>query len=790
MFCFLQFAKTMAVVTDSNGPICNQTERMAAISGNMPGDVGSYILCPLEDPGVKYCIIFAPPSSDQDTPILRALSDIQSTIVGVCVPANCSYASIAALLEQNPYLASTFNFTSALSPNGNLTGQNFFCTGSEQETNLFVLLAIIALCLVVAAVILATVFDYLLELSSQLKKWLKVRRGTKGEFIYVIEPETSNSPPSPVNRSNYGAIREEDPRIPETKAITSEPLLDPTQEVTPPQSKEEEPAIQSQGEGKKAKDSLRNFFTDSKYYAAMTQKRVELVSWLRSMWGKYVLCFSLIQSFKKWRFFPADQPSLNVFNSFRLLCWVWIVTSNTYTLSQSVPTYGQEVDEQSNVFFALLQSETCATYAISTFLLISGFTTMHKLVSEEEANASSAQQVVSDRLAANSARFWKGVKWYFLLLLRRFVRLLPLYGAVILITQTAMLHVGSGPFWSTFEFSKGLNENCGNNVWTNFAFINNFFPSPENRCFPWCYYFALEFQFFAMGPVVYYLYKNLPKRVHFTLFNGLLLLLSCLCRGLQYNQGGERENEEMRLHNFAPGQGTILFVDTANQQPQGMLVPFLVGTQLYFTFRGIRARKDELHMFGEDSEFTRKLLQTRTKIATADLSGRSLKSRAMRFFQADALSCRILAALSYKSVRIILIWVSALLLCGCVIGSWALDTNLPVNHFGRRFFFAISILIWSISLQLFLLPMLFGYGGMFHRIFTHRLWCGGSRLVYAAYLLHPVVISYNNATKYAPQLMHFLPFLYDVWGNAWLSLLIAFCFHLTIEQPCIALVGG
>jgi hypothetical protein len=83
--------------------------------------------------------------------------------------------------------------------------------------------------------------------------------------------------------------------------------------------------------------------------------------------------------------------------------------------------------------------------------------------------------------------------------------------------------------------------------------------------------------------------------------------------------------------------------------------------------------------------------------------------------------------------------------------------------------------------------MIFGFGGYFRKFLAHRFWCGASRLVFAAYLLHPVVVAFINANKYGTVGMQFLLFSVDTWGNIAMSLIVALFFHMVVEQPSMHL---
>lgn len=54
----------------------------------------------------------------------------------------------------------------------------------------------------------------------------------------------------------------------------------------------------------------------------------------------------------------------------------------------------------------------------------------------------------------------------------RFLRLVPIYGLVILFMTSAFKYLGEGPIWRKLKESQEIN--CKENYWLNLLFINNF----------------------------------------------------------------------------------------------------------------------------------------------------------------------------------------------------------------------------------------------------------------------------------------------------------------------------
>lgn len=94
-----------------------------------------------------------------------------------------------------------------------------------------------------------------------------------------------------------------------------------------------------------------------------------------------------------------------------------------------------------------------ATLATDTFLLLSGLLLAASFLRRGAAAASGA---------FNPLAFY----WH------RYVRLTPVYAAVLWFYASLLARVGSGPLWERLIGPEA--DNCVANWWTNLAYVNNF----------------------------------------------------------------------------------------------------------------------------------------------------------------------------------------------------------------------------------------------------------------------------------------------------------------------------
>ena len=62
-----------------------------------------------------------------------------------------------------------------------------------------------------------------------------------------------------------------------------------------------------------------------------------------------------------------------------------------------------------------------------------------------------------------------------------------------------------------------------------------------------------------------------------------------------------------------------------------------------------------------------------------------------------------------------------------------------------------------------------------------------SRLVFAVFLVHPIVIRFYNAQRVTPIHLSFLEVIYTGFGHMGVSAIIGFLFHFLIERPMSSL---
>ncbi|CAH1710164.1 nose resistant to fluoxetine protein 6-like isoform X1 [Aphis gossypii] len=92
-----------------------------------------------------------------------------------------------------------------------------------------------------------------------------------------------------------------------------------------------------------------------------------------------------------------------------------------------------------------------------------------------------------------------------LLLLWRWLRLMPVYGLMIAFHTFVLLHLADGPLWKKIAIQES--DNCQNNWWSNLLFVNNYVDA-DRPCIIQSWYLACDMQFFIVGIIlVYFVWK-------------------------------------------------------------------------------------------------------------------------------------------------------------------------------------------------------------------------------------------------------------------------------------------
>nr|CCC94257.1 conserved hypothetical protein [Trypanosoma congolense IL3000] len=489
----------------------------------------------------------------------------------------------------------------------------------------------------------------------------------------------------------------------------------------------------------------------------------QCIVFLQSIARRAVFCLSLFNSLRRWHYCPEPRSSLNVLNSLRVIAFLWVTLFGTFLYSeQSVAHRGGEslVD---SLFYAFVERGVFASYIISTFLVISGFLTFHSLYGYEMSQLNSPTECTRLSQETRKQRLMREIAVYFRFVVSRFVRVIPVSQAVILLLPS-LVHISvAEPLRTLLAGAPAVRSNCEKYWWTNLILVNNIIPAePSKRCHLWAYYVALEFQLVILGPPMYWLRRKLSTHA-FALVLAAFSIMSVFMRYLAIRRDSARLAR--RLH----GTSDSFYVEAVYQQPHFMFIPFCIGATLQCVYVGVQRRAEAVNMFGPN-------MFTAMRHAPDSLS------------KEDKLGYMILDKLRFRGMRLLLMWCGVVIMGLCICGGWIVhrkSEEFDNTHAYLVVYESFNIFPWCVGLCMTIFPLLLGYGGTLRRVLIHRLWCGPSRLVLVAYLLTPVVITVVNI-HWPPVVPMTVALLLVHWVACVIVVfVIALVVYILVEQPCL-----
>ncbi|KAL7565123.1 hypothetical protein ACA910_005129 [Epithemia clementina (nom. ined.)] len=171
----------------------------------------------------------------------------------------------------------------------------------------------------------------------------------------------------------------------------------------------------------------------------------------------------------------------------------WIILGHVMAITGSVAGFSnpKEVYPPTGYLASFAgQLILSSRFAVETFLIISGFLTFHVL-NRKLPPGNNSRSVLYRYLTALPKLF-----------AARAARVLPLYLISLLFYTQIAPHMGGGPFWYQWI---SLLKPCHDYFWTNLLFVNNFIPldNPTTEtCFYHSWYLAVDMQLFLLSAIL------------------------------------------------------------------------------------------------------------------------------------------------------------------------------------------------------------------------------------------------------------------------------------------------
>ena len=208
----------------------------------------------------------------------------------------------------------------------------------------------------------------------------------------------------------------------------------------------------------------------------------EEATWKKRKIVSFFLCFSPYSNAIKILSLPKNQDGKNYelnlacINGIRSLSLCWVILGHCYIFL--LPIYDNLTIYQTWLQRFSFMVVPGGYYAVDSFLFLSGFM---------------AYRTLSKMLdtAPTLNRFLVKIP---IIYLHRYLRLVPAYLALILLTIGIWPHLSIGPL-----YQQNSDKFCSENWWANLLFINNLY-QPSHMCVPWSWYLAVDMQIFLISP--------------------------------------------------------------------------------------------------------------------------------------------------------------------------------------------------------------------------------------------------------------------------------------------------
>ncbi|XP_043488915.1 nose resistant to fluoxetine protein 6-like [Polistes fuscatus] len=221
---------------------------------------------------------------------------------------------------------------------------------------------------------------------------------------------------------------------------------------------------------------------------------------------KILLAFSAYSNTKMIFNMKSQNTSLLVIHGLRFITMVWIILLHKlFFVKEYVDNKRFALRKSEELFHQVMSN---ATFAVDTFLFFSGFLVTYFYV-----------KIEIDKSIRKPINYLNRIKLYFLVVLKRFIRLSPTNFIVIGLQQiNATLYSKT----SLFYIIENSHEICPKYWWRNILYIQNLF-SHQELCLTWSWYLALDMQYFVIITFLLFL-SSMYFKVACSLFSFMFTL--------------------------------------------------------------------------------------------------------------------------------------------------------------------------------------------------------------------------------------------------------------------------
>ncbi|XP_078656657.1 nose resistant to fluoxetine protein 6-like [Branchiostoma floridae x Branchiostoma belcheri] len=468
----------------------------------------------------------------------------------------------------------------------------------------------------------------------------------------------------------------------------------------------------------------------------------------QDMIGRILLCFSVYTNIGKLLSTKQAPGSIKCLHGIRFISMTWVILGHTYIFSY--PQLDNVVQAVETVQTFTFQAIMNATVSVDSFFFLSGLLMTYLLLRQIGKNQEKGKSVP-----------------YGMLYFYRYWRLTPTYMFVMMLYMWVLPYMFSGPFWPPAP----LDQNCGDNWWTNILYINNLV-NDDRQCMGWAWYLANDMQFFVIGvPLVYILYRWQILGIAVKLALLLASFITTTVISWHYNLK-------------APGGDPVKYYD----KPYCRIGPYLVGVAVGWFLVKIK-RKETKRTVSQAHTHAFTILQQYFRVLTKCLLGPQRYKTLTTFVPVpnDERS-----PFMYQTMRMLMVRIGWIVAASCAVAvlysTYGLFQGTAFKTESEHvLYLTVHRTVWAMALGWVVVACYHGYGGVVDIILSWDAWVPLSRLTYCAYLVHlPVMYAVYLAMEVP---IHYSTFtmIYFFLGHLTLSYGVAFLVSVAVEAPLLGL---
>ncbi|KAG8228547.1 hypothetical protein J437_LFUL009004 [Ladona fulva] len=424
---------------------------------------------------------------------------------------------------------------------------------------------------------------------------------------------------------------------------------------------------------------------------------------------KYVMCFSAYANGIKIMEEDSSDNPLQFLNGVKFYSICLIIMGHRIFYSLGGPIMNTHYVEQFYSSFEVVFL-LGGPVVVDTFFTISGCLLCFILLTEYQKHKS--------RISLS------------ILYINRFIRLTPLYMAIVGLYATLMPRIASGPIWPSKILLES--ERCANNWWTNLLYINSFVEKKE-MCMLQSWYLSSDMQLFIIGAPIALLIAKRPKfgKALLTLF---LIVAAIIPFVLTF------------IHNWEPI--FPVYMDTVSN---------LLASDTY----------------------------TSTYVPTY--------MRAAPYFIGMWVGCIIYDHRARQVTMSLPTAVIGYIVCtvamiGPILGSWTFySTSWEYNPISSAVYASLHRLSWAGGIGWGIYALTTEYSWLFGRFFGWKRVYPLGRLTYSAFLVHCGLQLIDVGSQRSPLYISIYSMNLSVMADTLLSFLLGFFMSLLFEAPVLSL---